>query len=55
MFRYYITNTFDGKIQGTNNKDRAYQLSHCEEYFVLDAQLGVWVSYGEEKFIGEIE
>ena len=40
IFTYYITNTFNGEIEGTNDDSKAEELSQCEEYFVVDSRTG---------------
>lgn len=52
-FRYYITNTFDGCIEGTNDTERAEELSACEEFFIVDTDTGEWVRSGERVQIKE--
>ena len=42
-FRYYITNTFNGDVEGTNNTDKAEELAACEEFFVVDSDSGEWL------------
>jgi len=54
-FRYYITNTFDGCIEGTNNTERAEELAACEEYFIVDTETGEWLTTGERTQIKESE
>ena len=43
-FRYYITDTFNGAIKGTNNSSTANELAVCEDYFVVDTETGEWLS-----------
>ena len=52
-FRYYITNTFDGCIEGTNDTERAEELAACEEYFIVDTETGEWLTTGERMAIKE--
>jgi hypothetical protein len=42
-FRYYITDLFDGCIKGTNDETKAAELAMCEDYFVVDTQIGIWL------------
>jgi hypothetical protein len=42
-FRFYITNTFDGNVEGTNDQNKAEELAACEEYFVVDSDNGEWL------------
>ena len=47
-FRYYITNTLEGCINGTNNEVKAEELAECEDHFVIDAKTGEWlIGHGE--------
>lgn len=48
-FRYYITNTFDGCMEGTNSGDKANELAACEEYFVVDTETGEWLNASGER------
>lgn len=43
-FRFYITDTFEGSIEGTNDEEKARALSGCEDFFVLDSEAGLWLS-----------
>lgn len=43
-FRYYITNTFNGCLEGTNSTKEAEELAQCEDFFVIDSQDGVWLT-----------
>lgn len=54
MYAYLITDTFDGKIVGTNDQKKAEEMSFCEEYFVVDVQLQAAIYDGERKAIGEL-
>jgi hypothetical protein len=42
-FRFYITNTFNGNVEGTNDQNKAEELAACEEYFIVDADSGEWL------------
>lgn len=42
-FRYYITNLFDGKVEGANDTVTAEGMSCCEEFFVVDSETGEWL------------
>ena len=55
MFRFIITNTFTGSLQGTNNAETAHSLSECEDFFVYDSEKKAWLSMGEYVEIPEIE
>jgi hypothetical protein len=54
QFRYYITNLFDGKVQGTNDEKVADNVKDCEEYFVVDSETGKWLTGSTPIDIGEI-
>lgn len=43
-FRYYITALFDGNIQGTDDTVVATNFSLCEDWFVVDAETGEWLT-----------
>ena len=43
-FRYYITDTFNGRVLGTNDDKVARKLAKCEEYFVIDVEMEVLFS-----------
>lgn len=47
MYKYYITNMFEGAIEGTNDKEVAYDTSMSTDYFVLETATGKWVTMGE--------
>lgn len=42
-FRFYITDTNDGSIRGTNSETDAVDYSMAEEYFVVDTDTGMWL------------
>jgi hypothetical protein len=42
-YRYYITDTFDGEIKGTNETALVNQLRGCQEYFILDTEIDCWL------------
>lgn len=42
-FRYYIVSLYDGYFIGTNKEDVAVDLSQSEDYFVVDAEAGMWL------------
>ncbi len=55
-FRYYITNTYSGMVEGTNSEDRAEEIAGCEDYFVVDSQTGEWLhSDGHRVPVKEVE
>ena len=39
-FAYYITNLYAGKVEGTNDRAVAESFTQCEDFFVVDAELG---------------
>lgn len=43
-FRYYITDLFEGEVRGTNDKEVAEQFAPCDDYFVVDALTGEWIT-----------
>ena len=40
-FRYYITDTFDGIVKGTNDQEKAMQYAACPDFFVVDTETGL--------------
>lgn len=53
-FRYYITNPFNGCIEGTNNETVAISCASSEDFFVLDAETNEWLlSDGKRQQINE--
>ena len=42
-FAYYVTNTFDGKIEGTDDRAVAQSFAEAEEFFVVEAATGTWL------------
>lgn len=49
IFRYYITDSFNGRIEGTNDTESAEELAECEEYFIVDTDTGEWLCAGGER------
>jgi len=43
-YRYIITNTFEGRVEGTNDEQTARDLAESEDYFVVDAHRGRWLT-----------
>lgn len=43
-YRFYITNLFDGVIQGTDLEGVAELYSPCEDFFVVDTESGEWLT-----------
>ena len=55
-FRYYITDTFDGTIRGTDDKVKALQMARCEEYYVVDTKNGhILLDNGDYQKIEELK
>lgn len=50
-FKYYVTNLFSGDIEGTNSDDKAKELAQCDEFYVVNAETGLWLAWDD----GEIE
>lgn len=46
-FRYYITDIFNGKIIGTDDKTVAADFTATEDAFVVDTEEGVWMRTDE--------
>lgn len=42
-FRYYITNLHEGAVEGSNSFDVAENFANSEDYFVVDADTGLWL------------
>jgi hypothetical protein len=42
-FRFYITDTFNGSVVGTDDKEQAQNYAQVEEYFVVDTETGTWL------------
>jgi len=53
-FRYYITNLFEGTIEGSDDEKAMNEASHCDEYFIVDTNTGEWLSCGELREIKEV-
>jgi hypothetical protein len=47
-FRYYITNLYQGNIQGTNDEATAREFSVSEDFFVVDAETGTWFNTSDD-------
>ena len=43
-FRFYITDLYDGCIKGTDDPEAARAFAECEDYFVVDAETGSWLT-----------
>lgn len=44
MFRYYITDTTNGEVKGTNEESIAKDFASSEDYFVVDVQENLWLT-----------
>jgi hypothetical protein len=53
-FRYMITDLHEGSVKGTNDEEKAIDLSQSEDYFVVDTKNCAWLSFGELCDIEEI-
>jgi hypothetical protein len=42
-FRFYITDTADGSIRGTNDELIARDYAESEDNFVVDTETGMWL------------
>lgn len=42
-FRFYVTDTYDGCIKGTNDPVAARVFAECEDFFVVDTETGRWL------------
>jgi hypothetical protein len=52
-FRFYIADTFNGSIKGTDDIEKAVEFSECDEFYVLDAETGESIVSGERREIKE--
>lgn len=48
LFRYYITDLYEGAVRGTDNPEAAKSYAEVEDYFVVDAVTGEWLQPGGE-------
>lgn len=49
MFTYYITNCFDGTVEGTDDPRIAHNRCDCEEFFVVQPGTNEWILPGGER------
>lgn len=42
-WRYFIVDTLNGVITGTNNEETARDFAGSEDYYVVDAKEGLWL------------
>jgi hypothetical protein len=43
LYKYYITDLFEGAIVGTDSDEEAENLATSEEHFVVDTSTGEWL------------
>lgn len=43
-YKFYITDTFDGQVVGTNDEQKANEFSQTEDFFVVDSEKGLWLT-----------
>ncbi len=43
-FRYYISDLGNGNVAGTDSEQTARDFAQSEEYFVVDAKTGLWLT-----------
>lgn len=55
MFKFVITNLFSGSVQGTNDEEKASELSYSQDFFVVNTITCKWLTDAIEKDIEEIE
>lgn len=48
-YRYYITDTYDGCVKGTDDEEVATGFAESEDYFVVDAERGEWLTSNGER------
>ena len=44
LYRFYITDTFDGDVKGTDNEEWAKSIALSPDFFVVDTETGEWLS-----------
>lgn len=42
-FRFYITDVHEGVVEGTNEEAVAVYFAESEDYFVIEAETGLWL------------
>lgn len=47
-FKYYVTNLFSAEIGGTNSDDKAKELAQRHEFYVVNAETGLWLAWAGE-------
>ena len=55
MFRFYITDLYNGAIRGTNDAELAREYSLTDDFFVADTEEGLWLTTTGDESIEEIE
>lgn len=53
-FRFYITDLFDGVINGTNDENTASEYAVSSDFFVVDSELGVWLTEDGKEEVNEV-
>ena len=43
-FRYYVTDTVEGLVIGTDERGIALEFAASDDYFVVDAKEGIWLT-----------
>ena len=54
-YRYYITDTMDGEIRGTDSETIARGAAKSEDNFVIEADTGLWIQPEDEMFVRPTE
>ena len=54
-YRYYITDLIEGVVVGTNSRPIADNFAESDDYFVVDAQNGLWLQSDEDVEINDAE
>ena len=52
-FKYYVTDLSSGSVKGTNNDATANELADSEDFFVVNAETGNWLTSGSVEEIQE--
>lgn len=55
MFRYYITDLGAGMVYGTSDPQVAQDFSYSEDHYVVDTELGTWLTAEENRAITDIK
>jgi hypothetical protein len=54
-FIFYITDLYEGAIKGTNDEDLAKEYAKSEDFFVVNAESGMWLQPDNEVEVKEVE